>query len=1034
MDIPDALIGGVRKGNVALFLGAGASIGAKNSKGDDIPTAKELASLLAKEFLGGTHSSDPLPIVAELSISESSLFSVQEFIRNIFDDFQPARFHKVLPTFRWRGIATTNFDLVMERAYQQCAKRAQELVPFIKNGDRVDQKMRTQSSIMLVKLHGCITCIDDEDAKLILSIDQYVTHKKGRDRLFNHVRDWGFECPIVFVGQSLKDADVRQMLLELGSTELRPRYYTVTPELTKEEQRFWEAKRITPLGGTFEQFLATLNKQISSPFRVIPRPSSSELPISEKFAVSDPALSNNCIEFLTNDVEYVRREIPTETIRPQLFYRGFSGDWSAIEQDLDVRRKLGDTILSDVFLSQDTKGSQGCHLYILKGHAGAGKSVLLRRLAYDAAVSYDKLCLFKRSHGSLSFEALTEISEVTGEHVFLFVDRVSESVPEILSIIDKCRKKLSMTMVAAERYNEWNMSCEILNPYVTEEFEVGYLSSREIDLLLTLLEEHRSLGTLRRLSLEERRQAFEKKAGRQLLVALHEATLGKPFEDIIADEYNQIKPDIAQSMYLGVCVLNRFDVPVRAGTVARVFGIRFTDFSERFFKPLEQVIFAKYHNWIHDYVYVARHPHIAQIVFDRILSSSDERLDMCLRLLSALNIDYDVDRTAYRRLIRGRILIDLFPDHGMVKRVYEVASEIAGDDAYLFHQRAVYEMNRDNGNLNEAASHLKKAHQLAPYDKTIIHSMSELEYRRAEAASTQLEMDVHLREAEKLALRLTREKDPEPHGFHTLAKIGLKRIELMIREKPPEEWSELELSQEITKAEQLIQEGLQRFPDEPYILEADSVLSELTKDETRSLEAMKKAFTLNPHNSYIAIRYAKLLIGKNQTGDALLTYRKAIEHNPNNKSLHYNYAMLLMQSENPDGRELEYHLRRAFTEGDRSYYAQFWYARQLYMNGNIPESQSRFRALRDCPMDPETKRRPRGVIIENNAPRLYSGRISKLESTYCFIMRDGTNDSVFLHTANTDEDTWGRLASNIRVRFAIGFTFHGPTAVQVHLE
>jgi len=33
MDIPDASVGVVRKGDVALFLSAGASIGAKNSKG-----------------------------------------------------------------------------------------------------------------------------------------------------------------------------------------------------------------------------------------------------------------------------------------------------------------------------------------------------------------------------------------------------------------------------------------------------------------------------------------------------------------------------------------------------------------------------------------------------------------------------------------------------------------------------------------------------------------------------------------------------------------------------------------------------------------------------------------------------------------------------------------------------------------------------------------------------------------------------------------------------------------------------------------
>ena len=64
-----------------------------------------------------------------------------------------------------------------------------------------------------------------------------------------------------------------------------------------------------------------------------------------------------------------------------------------------------------------------------------------------------------------------------------------------------------------------------------------------------------------------------------------------PLEDIIADEFDEVKPDLAKLMYLGVCFLNRFDVPVRAGIINRLYAIRFTDFSERFFQPLEALCF-----------------------------------------------------------------------------------------------------------------------------------------------------------------------------------------------------------------------------------------------------------------------------------------------------------------------------------------------------------------------------------------------------------------------------------------------------------
>ena len=105
----------------------------------------------------------------------------------------------------------------------------------------------------------------------------------------------------------------------------------------------------------------------------------------------------------------------------------------------------------------------------------------------------------------------------------------------------------------------------------------------EIKGLIDLLAQHRALGTLEESSSDERVAAFDQRAGRQLLVALHEATLGRPFEDIIKDEYDNIVPAEAQEMYLTICVLNRLHVPVRAGLVARMHDIPFNYFEQRFF-------------------------------------------------------------------------------------------------------------------------------------------------------------------------------------------------------------------------------------------------------------------------------------------------------------------------------------------------------------------------------------------------------------------------------------------------------------------
>ena len=126
MEIPKILLDHIREGQVVLLLGAGASIGASHPQNKVPPTGPELARMLAEKFLGTEFLDKPLSQVAELAISETDLFTVQEFIAAIFRDFYPSDFQKLIPRFTWAAIATTNFDLIIERAYDEVTTRLQD--------------------------------------------------------------------------------------------------------------------------------------------------------------------------------------------------------------------------------------------------------------------------------------------------------------------------------------------------------------------------------------------------------------------------------------------------------------------------------------------------------------------------------------------------------------------------------------------------------------------------------------------------------------------------------------------------------------------------------------------------------------------------------------------------------------------------------------------------------------------------------------------------------------------------------------------
>lgn len=144
-DIPPALIDAIKEQRAVLFLGAGASQNAKHPTGDTIPQGDHLRNLICDKFLGGELKQKSLTAVASMAASEVGLFAFQEYIRELFLPFEPADFHLLIPEFRWRAIATTNFDLIIETTYENVQTPLQHLVKAVKDGDNFDKRLNKKN-------------------------------------------------------------------------------------------------------------------------------------------------------------------------------------------------------------------------------------------------------------------------------------------------------------------------------------------------------------------------------------------------------------------------------------------------------------------------------------------------------------------------------------------------------------------------------------------------------------------------------------------------------------------------------------------------------------------------------------------------------------------------------------------------------------------------------------------------------------------------------------------------------------------------
>ena len=1023
--IPDHFITQVREGNAVLFLGAGASRGTTAPNGKQCPVTQSLVNAISDKFLGGKYKSSPLNQVSELAISEANLFDVQSFIRDQFTDLQPSPAHMKLPLFHWYGLATTNYDLLVESAFQAVTGQHQALRPFIETTDRVDQSLKNSNSVLYIKLHGCITRINNPDCPLILTTDQYIEHRRGRTRLFDVFRDWGYEHPIVFVGQSLQDPDLRAIISNLTQEvgENRPRYYLVAPDADDILNRFWETKRVTLIKADFDSFMTVLDSSIPPAFRHLAESSNRacEHEIEKKFRIKT-TLSKSTLQFLTDDVEYINGINSTEKILPKDFYKGFSLGFGAIEQKLDVRRKPVDEILTDYVLEDPEKPREDLEIILVKAHAGAGKSVVLKRIAWDSAKDFNRIALFLKPQGIINVSALKELISACKERIFLFVDNAADRIREIQSVVKNIGDdgKL-LTLILAERTNEWNNNGQAISGYVSDEYEIRYLSAMEIEQLLDLLTKHKALGTLATIERAQQIVELSEKAGRQLLVALYEATFGVPFEDILVDEYNNIEPYDAQRLYLTVCVLNRLKVPVRAGVIARIHNIPFHEFKARLFSPLEHVVFTEMDSSTRDYVYRARHPHIADIVFQRILSNPEEKYDLYLRCLKALNIAYSSDWKAFWLMVKGRTLLEMFPNHQMAVNLYAAAKESVGaEEPHLLHQMALYEMNRTDGNRGEARRMLARASDLAPYDVSIKHSLAEFKLRSVDEGHSRLERAKALKDAASLSKDLVSNYRDDAHAHHTLVKVGIRALEESLNSSDSDD----AVAKYVKEAEDQLYTASQQFPGDPYLAESEATLAKILNDHDRARVAMSKAFNTNPRNGFIALRLAQIYEQKGMISEAKNVLKKGLEANSADKRLHYSYGRFLMRHEVNVDDELLYHFARSFTIGDTNFDAQLLYGRQLFIKNELTAYRQVFDRLSKARVAPQLRHKLHYAIANER----FSGKIWRVETNHAFLIRDGQGDFIFLHSSNASPGLWKKIVGGDRMEFSIAFTFRGASA------
>jgi SIR2-like domain len=328
IEIPFLLGEAVKNGRAILFLGAGASKECKNKAGETPPNSDQLRDILSQKYFGKLMPKRNVMTVAEMAIENGAGRNlVFQTIAEAFAGFETSEAHKLVSDFHWRTIATTNYDTFLESAYNDPKRRRQTLVPFVKDDEPVDEKMRAAlNPVQYLKLHGCLNHRLDNDVPLVLSWEQFATYSQNRTRLFGRLNDLSHECPVIFVGYGMGDAHIRDLVYRLKADK-RPRWYIVDPDADEQDVKLWSSRNFDVLPCRFSEFMAALDASIPKLLRFLtPAKETVDFPLRQFYA-KEIEESDALRASLDKDITLVHASMSFAEQTAERFYSGYDTGW-----------------------------------------------------------------------------------------------------------------------------------------------------------------------------------------------------------------------------------------------------------------------------------------------------------------------------------------------------------------------------------------------------------------------------------------------------------------------------------------------------------------------------------------------------------------------------------------------------------------------------------------------------------------------------------------------------------------------------------